>query len=251
MVHFDQGYESSPICMKGTPGVTAGQMFRGLPAVYRNGADTYGAGWDARHAAGDKLVVEVKGRPVANDGKNGPRFTLLGHGGAKEPVTIKVDTVAGIIPSAADLSATVGANIGLAKEKVLGVLVAINELVETVSAATDFEAVFERVKKDVVVLTTSLNKLQVDLVKMEREEQREGLRGAGKALQPTVAKVWRQNHGPVTTPMDGPGAGFIPDYTTKLPRLCTRFHASPQRACTAGVMAGHPSGKVGWCLFAH
>ena len=61
----------------------------------------------------------------------------------------------------------------------------------------------------------------------------------------------RQNYGQVTTPINGPGAALIFDHMTKAPKLCTRFHASPQQDCTAGVMPGHSSDKAGWCMFAH
>jgi len=57
--------------------------------------------------------------------------------------------------------------------------------------------------------------------------------------------------GTVTTPLGGPGAGVITDFKTRLPKLCTRFHATPQQECSAGLPDGHPSGKAGWCAFKH
>ena len=63
--------------------------------------------------------------------------------------------------------------------------------------------------------------------------------------------VPRQTYGVVTTPLNGPGTGLIFDQATKAPKLCTRYHATPQQDCTAGVMPGHVSGKAGWCMFAH
>ena len=59
------------------------------------------------------------------------------------------------------------------------------------------------------------------------------------------------NYGDVKIPFGGPGAGIILEQGTNLPRLCTRFHARPKTKCTAGVRPGHPSGKVGQCIFAH
>jgi len=61
----------------------------------------------------------------------------------------------------------------------------------------------------------------------------------------------RIKFGPVTQPLGGPGAAVINDFTTKQPKLCTRFHHVPQQACTAGLSAGHPSGKEGQCAFKH
>ena len=57
--------------------------------------------------------------------------------------------------------------------------------------------------------------------------------------------------GPVTTPIGGPGAGIITDFRTHTPKLCTRFHATPRQACTAGLPDGHPSGLAGQCAFTH
>jgi hypothetical protein len=60
--------------------------------------------------------------------------------------------------------------------------------------------------------------------------------------------------GPVTTPIGGAGAGIITNWTTGQKMKCTRFHANPKQACTAGVPAGDPRFKpeqVGLCAYAH
>ena len=56
----------------------------------------------------------------------------------------------------------------------------------------------------------------------------------------------RCKFGPVTTPVGGKGAGWIP-------RSCNRFHATPSRPCTAGIPEGEgfPSNIVGLCAFQH
>jgi hypothetical protein len=131
----------------------------------------------------------------------------------------------------------------LVKKKVLNVLVAIIELEEVV--AKDPNAIFEPVMKKGVDLIKSLNKLQVELVKMERKKLRDGPAGGAKDGRVSIRR------GPVDIPIGGPGAGIVPDFTTKLPKMCTRFHASPKLACSAGVPAGHASGTAGWCMFAH
>jgi hypothetical protein len=63
----------------------------------------------------------------------------------------------------------------------------------------------------------------------------------------------RIKFGPVATPVGGPGAGVITDYSTGRKKKCTRFHASPQQPCSAGLPDGDPrwAGKVGWCAFEH
>ena len=63
----------------------------------------------------------------------------------------------------------------------------------------------------------------------------------------------RIKFGPVATPIGGPGAGVITDYATGRKKKCTRFHASPQQPCSAGLPDGDPrwAGKVGWCAFEH
>lgn len=54
------------------------------------------------------------------------------------------------------------------------------------------------------------------------------------------------NFGPVSTPLGGLGAGWI---KTK----CNRFHANPQRECTAGIPPneGFPEHLVGLCAYTH
>ena len=61
----------------------------------------------------------------------------------------------------------------------------------------------------------------------------------------------RIKFGPVTQPLNGPGAGVIDDFVTKQPKLCTRYHHVPQQPCTAGLPKDHPSGKEGQCAFKH
>jgi hypothetical protein len=73
------------------------------------------------------------------------------------------------------------------------------------------------------------------------------LRGAARPAGGTSRMVY----GVVTTPVGGPGAGLVWDQLTKAPKRCLRYDATPRLECTAGVMPGHPSGKAGWCTFAH
>lgn len=63
----------------------------------------------------------------------------------------------------------------------------------------------------------------------------------------------RIKFGAVTTPLGGPGAAVITDFATGRKKKCTRFHASPQAPCSAGLPDGDPRfvGKVGWCAFEH
>ena len=59
--------------------------------------------------------------------------------------------------------------------------------------------------------------------------------------------------GPVTKPMGGEGAGVIKDKNGAKIK-CNRFHASPQKACTAGIPAGDPrftTSQVGLCAYCH
>ena len=60
--------------------------------------------------------------------------------------------------------------------------------------------------------------------------------------------------GPVTQPLGGKGAGVITDFKTGDRKKCTRYHASPQQACTAGIPAGDSRftpDQVGLCAFSH
>ena len=63
----------------------------------------------------------------------------------------------------------------------------------------------------------------------------------------------RIKFGAVTTPLGGPGAAVITDFATGRKKKCSRFHATPQAPCSAGLPDGDPrwTGKVGWCAFEH
>ena len=60
--------------------------------------------------------------------------------------------------------------------------------------------------------------------------------------------------GPVTTPLGGKGAGVITNFKTGERTKCSRFHATPQGKCTAGIPAGDPRftpDQVGLCAYTH
>ena len=64
----------------------------------------------------------------------------------------------------------------------------------------------------------------------------------------------RIQFGTVLQPVGGAGAGIINDWKTKAPKLCNRFHATPQQACTAGIPDNDPRfkpGEVGLCAYKH
>ena len=57
-------------------------------------------------------------------------------------------------------------------------------------------------------------------------------------FDPRVAP--RQTYSMVTFPLNGPGAGLIFDQVTKAPRLCTRYHATPQQSILHAVKVRLP-----------
>ena len=61
------------------------------------------------------------------------------------------------------------------------------------------------------------------------------------------------NFGPVTKPLGGDGAGICTNFKTKVQIKCNRFHATPQKACTAGVPkeAQYDQSKWGLCAYLH
>ena len=79
---------------------------------------------------------------------------------------------------------------------------------------------------------------------------KELVKGREVAKEPARSQRFT-DFGDVTVLIGGPGAVIIMERATKLPRLYSRFHATPKQACTAGILPGKPCGKVGWCMFAH
>ena len=381
MVFCNQCYESPPICMNGTPGVTACQMFRGLPAVHRNGAGTYGAGWrsglpeemkdldDAHidYLAGhvtasaaivvmsvantefrEKLVQATMQKTELGDAGNyltdhpedfslvkrnvnrlfgeysaiqvsvavsilnqveqaSLRVQLLstattrpqaattaefkqraeplaalfqqlikriekGDVPADDSATI-FDPFSGktLIPFAKSTKVTSGANLIYAvhllvvfwKNGLKKAPCVYFRFVKTITQVTGThgftiahkftDALLRKLDEGYYSSPVALFKAGEHIAVLDIIQRQQATVDAdpGASSRSGLTGARYQFYGPVTTPMGGPGAGAIPDYITKLPRLRTRFHASPQQACTAGVMAGHPSGKVGWCMFAH
>ena len=84
-----------------------------------------------------------------------------------------------------------------------------------------------------------------------REGEHDVILGGVQRQQAATAIIFdpraapRQTYGMVSVPINGPGAGFIFDQATKASKRCTRYHATPQQPCTAGVMPDHGSGKAG------
>ena len=101
------------------------------------------------------------------------------------------------------------------------------------------------------------NRLLADLLQ-ERNVSNDGFEvGKERTPKQSEGKVdprLRIVFGPVKQPLGGPGAGIITHFRTGEKIKCTRFHASPQLACSAGVPNGHPGvpkASFGICAYEH